>query len=89
MNADRKGERAQTSLSTHQEYFAAATTTHCGPETELTMPFAWRSRDGAEAHGATSNTTPHRARRLHYWSLVDGTVEFASVNVHDDTTIPD
>ncbi len=43
-----------------------------------------RGRDGARAFRADLETNTAAARRLHYWKLPDGTVEFHSVNVHDD-----
>lgn len=43
-----------------------------------------RGRDGAKAFRADLETNTAAARRLHYWKLPDGTVEFHSVNVHDD-----
>jgi hypothetical protein len=43
--------------------------------------------DGARAWRCNLKTTSN-GPRLHYWVLVDGTIEFASINVHDDFSIP-
>lgn len=43
-----------------------------------------RSRDRAKAYRANLETNTAAARRLHYYRLPDGTVEFHSVNTHDD-----
>jgi hypothetical protein len=48
-----------------------------------------RQRDGATAHRLYVEQNTPSARRLHYWVLPDGSVELASVNLHDDMTIPD
>jgi len=48
-----------------------------------------RDRDGAKAWRCAIQVKTPSARRLHWWRLPDGTVEFASVNKHDDFTIPD
>jgi hypothetical protein len=48
-----------------------------------------RSRDGAEARRCSIESNTASARRLHYWLLPDNSVEFASVNVHDDMSIPE
>jgi hypothetical protein len=47
-----------------------------------------RSADKAIARRASLEQGAASARRLHYWVLADRTLEFASVNVHDDMTIP-
>jgi hypothetical protein len=47
-----------------------------------------RSADGALARRASLEQGAPSARRLHYWVLENRTLEFASVNVHDDMTIP-
>ncbi|MGH2696311.1 MAG: hypothetical protein ACRDIW_04895 [Actinomycetota bacterium] len=48
-----------------------------------------RASDGAPARRCYIEHNTPAARRLHYWVLGDGTVEFASVNVHDDMNIPE
>jgi len=48
-----------------------------------------RSRDGAKAWRCALQIKTPSARRLHWWRLPDGTIEFASVNKHDDFRIPD
>lgn len=48
-----------------------------------------RSSDGAGARRAALEHNTPSARRLHYWLLGDGIVEFASVNLHDDFQIPE
>jgi hypothetical protein len=48
-----------------------------------------RVHDGAEAHRCYIEHNTPAARRLHYWALIDGSVEFASVNLHDDMAIPE
>lgn len=48
-----------------------------------------RRRDGATAHRVSIEQNSPAARRLHYWVLPDGSVELASVNLHDDMTIPE
>lgn len=52
-------------------------------------PTRVRTSDGAEGRRCYIEHNTPAARRLHYWTLPDGTIEFASVNVHDDMTIPD
>jgi hypothetical protein len=47
-----------------------------------------RRTDGAEARRAYVEKKTPQARRLHYWRLNDGSIEFASVNLHDDMSIP-
>lgn len=51
-------------------------------------PTCVRTGDGAEGRRCYIEHNTAAARRLHYWTLPDGTIEFASVNVHDDMTIP-
>lgn len=48
-----------------------------------------RQRDGALAWRCNLQTKSASARRLHYWALQDGSVEFANVVVHDDMSIPE
>lgn len=48
-----------------------------------------RPSDGAQARRAYLEQRTPAARRLHYWVLPDGSVEFASVNLHDDMSIPE
>jgi hypothetical protein len=48
-----------------------------------------RDRDGAKAWRCAIQVKTPSARRLHWWRLPDGTIEFASVSKHDDFTIPD
>lgn len=48
-----------------------------------------RGRDGAEARRCYIEQRTPAARRLHYWRLPDGSIEFASLNVHDDMAIPE
>lgn len=43
-----------------------------------------RHTDGAKAFRVNLETNTAAARRLHYWKLPDGSVEFHSVNLHDD-----
>jgi hypothetical protein len=43
-----------------------------------------RHTDGAKAFRVDLETNTAAARRLHYWKLPDGSVEFHSVNLHDD-----
>ncbi len=52
-------------------------------------PARIRQYDGAEARRCYVEQNTPSARRLHYWSLPDGSVQFASVNVHDDVNIPE
>jgi hypothetical protein len=47
-----------------------------------------REIDGAKAYRAYLESNTAAARRLHYWKLPDNTIELASVNVHEDMTIP-
>lgn len=44
--------------------------------------------DGATARRCRVEGNVAAALRLHYWVLPDGSVELASVNTHDDMTIP-
>ena len=44
--------------------------------------------DGAEARRCYLEKRKSAARRLHYWKLPDGSIELASVTVHDDMGIP-
>lgn len=43
---------------------------------------------GEARRAAIENSAPS-ARRVHYWLLDDGSIELASVNVHDDLSIPE
>jgi hypothetical protein len=52
-------------------------------------PQRMRASDGAGARRAALEQGAPSARRLHYWALGDGIVEFASVNLHDDLQIPE
>ena len=52
-------------------------------------PARVRDRDAAHARRCYVEHGTPAARRLHYWHLPDGSIEFASVNVHDDLIIPD
>ena len=52
-------------------------------------PTRRRSWDDAVAHRCYLEHKTPSARRLHYWVLPDGSVEFASVNLHDDMNIPE
>ncbi|MDN6438766.1 MAG: hypothetical protein L0K27_04790 [Corynebacterium nuruki] len=47
-------------------------------------PQVIRYADGAKAFRVDLETSTAAARRLHYWKLPDGSVEFHSVNLHDD-----
>ncbi len=47
-----------------------------------------RTSDGAGARRAALEHNTPSARRLHYWTLGDGIVEFASANLHEDFEIP-
>jgi hypothetical protein len=47
-----------------------------------------RLSDNAEARRCYIEHNTPSARRLHYWVGPEGAVEFASVNIHDDMTIP-
>jgi len=51
--------------------------------------FRHRSSDRAEARRCSIEQNVPSARRLHYWVLADGSVELASVNLHDDLAIPE
>jgi hypothetical protein len=48
-----------------------------------------RRADGATAWRCNIQTNASSARRLHYWVLLGGTIEFVSVALHDDITISD
>lgn len=48
-----------------------------------------RKSDGALAWRAALKVGSPAAPRLHYWSRPDGVIEFASVNFHDDYSIPE
>lgn len=48
-----------------------------------------READGAVAWRCNVQTNSPSARRLHYWAVPDGSIEFACVVVHDDFAIPD
>ena len=48
-----------------------------------------RARDGAKAWRCALQIKTPSARRLHWWRLPDGSIEFASVNRHDDFAIPE
>jgi hypothetical protein len=48
-----------------------------------------RERDGAKAWRCALQIKTPSARRLHWWRLTDGSIEFASVNRHDDFAIPE
>lgn len=52
-------------------------------------PARTRSRDGAAARRCYIEHKTAAARRLHYWVLPDSSIEFASINVHDDMDIPE
>lgn len=52
-------------------------------------PARERARDGATARRCCIENNTSAARRLHYWVLADRSLELASVNVHEDATIPD
>ena len=52
-----------------------------------TAPDKFRE-DGAAARRCYVEEGVAASRRLHYWLLPDGSVELASVNVHDDFNIP-
>jgi hypothetical protein len=52
-------------------------------------PARTRTRDGAAARRCYIEHKTAAARRLHYWVLADSSIEFASINVHDDMDIPD
>jgi hypothetical protein len=49
-------------------------------------PYLLRS-DGARAWRCNLKRTSN-GPQLHYWVLIDATIEFASINVHDDFSIP-
>lgn len=44
-------------------------------------------RDGARAWRVYMQQKTASARRLHYWQLLNGTIELANVSVHDDVNI--
>lgn len=46
-----------------------------------------RPTDGAIGWRVSLQVKSHSARRLHYWQLRDGTIEFSKVGTHDDLTI--
>lgn len=48
-----------------------------------------RAADGAQARRCSLERNTPAARRLHYWCLPDGTIEFATINVHEDMGIPE
>jgi hypothetical protein len=48
-----------------------------------------RAGDGASAHRIAIEQNTPAARRLHYWVKPDASIEFASVNVHNDFDIPE
>lgn len=48
-----------------------------------------RDSDGAVAWRAALKVSSPAAPRLHYWIRPDGVIEFASVNYHDDFSIPE
>lgn len=52
-------------------------------------PPVQRVQDGASARRIAIEQNTPAARRLHYWSRPDGSVEFASVNTHEDMDIPE
>lgn len=52
-------------------------------------PAVARARDGAKGRRIAIEQNTAAARRLHYWVLPDSSIELASVNVHDDMTIPE
>jgi hypothetical protein len=47
-----------------------------------------RSSDDAEARRCKIEEQVPAARRLHYWLLSDGSIELASINLHEDMSIP-
>ena len=47
-----------------------------------------RARDKAQGRRCSLEKNTAAARRLHYWQLKDGSIEFASTNTHDDMSIP-
>jgi hypothetical protein len=51
-------------------------------------PEIQRQRDGARARRCAIEQGVASARRVHYWDCLEGVIEFASVNVHDDFAIP-
>jgi len=53
-----------------------------------TKPVTARSFDGATARRCRVEGNVAAALRLHYWVLPDGSLELASVNTHDNMTIP-
>jgi len=48
-----------------------------------------RSSDNATAFRCSIEQKSSSARRLHYWQMDGGAIEFASVGVHDDMNIPE
>ena len=60
---------------------------HMRTGTKQTAPPRLRD-DGAEARRCYLEKKGPGARRLHYWKLPDGSIELASVTVHDDMDIP-
>jgi hypothetical protein len=55
-------------------------------------PTRFRSADGARAWRCALQVNTPSARRLHWWSVPGSegaTIEFASVAVHDDFSIPE
>ncbi len=52
-------------------------------------PQRTRASDGAKARRCYIEQRTASARRLHYWVIENGSVELASVNVHDDMNIPE
>lgn len=68
-----------------------ATQVGCEPHTLRRGPSPtappWRRTDGATAWRCALKAG-RGGPRLHYWQLLDGTIEFASVVTHDDFSIP-
>ncbi len=56
-----------------------------GPE----EPQRVRRRDGARAFKCSIQKNAAGGRRLHYWRRTDGSIEFASINFHEDMNIPE
>lgn len=48
-----------------------------------------RAIDGAKGWRCALQVESPQARRLHWWVLRGGTIELASVNLHDDLTVPE
>lgn len=48
-----------------------------------------RAEDGAKAWRCSLQSKSETARRLHWWQLPDGGIEFASIARHDDFSIPE